>query len=135
MNTGQNLNFAVPMESVAGLAEAPPSKSFADGSQLQLPSVAVTKSAEPPTPNSPASSARPEAPDKSDLLTNSKDRDYILHHFRTMFVDAKSAQYFASDQLKAALGRNKDFAKLDIRILGFPLRTPPPEHDHRSALR
>ena len=34
-----------------------------------------------------------------------------------MYVDARRAQYFGSDQLIAALGRNKDFAKLNIRIV------------------
>jgi hypothetical protein len=61
--------------------------------------------------------ANPDEPDQSERLKNSKDRDFILHNFRTMYIDARDARYFGSDQLKAALGRNKGFEKLNIRIV------------------
>ncbi|HEY2114644.1 MAG TPA: hypothetical protein VGJ51_06120 [Candidatus Angelobacter sp.] len=61
--------------------------------------------------------ANPDASDPSVLLKNSKDHDYILRNFHTMYVDARDAQYFGSDQMKAALGNNKDFAKLNIHIV------------------
>ncbi len=68
----------------------------------------------------PQARANPDAPDQSELLRNSKDRDFILRNFRTMYVDAHNAQYFGSDQMKAALGRNKEFQKLNIRIVDDP---------------
>ena len=61
--------------------------------------------------------ANPDAADPSVLLKNSKDHDYILRNFHTMYVDARDAQYFGSDQMKAALGGNEDFAKLNIHIV------------------
>jgi hypothetical protein len=61
--------------------------------------------------------ANPDASDPSVLLKNSKDHDYILRNFQTMYVDARDAQYFGSDQMKAALGENEDFAKLNIHIV------------------
>ncbi|MGC2695771.1 MAG: hypothetical protein WA738_08265 [Candidatus Angelobacter sp.] len=64
--------------------------------------------------------ADPESADQSELLKNSKDRDFILRNFRTMYIDAHSAQYFKSDQMKAALGKNKEFQKLNIRIVDDP---------------
>jgi len=64
--------------------------------------------------------ADPEAPDQSELLKNSKDRDFILRNFRTMYVDARDAKYFGSRQLKAALGKNKDFWKLNVRMVDDP---------------
>jgi hypothetical protein len=64
--------------------------------------------------------ADPEAPDQSDLLKNSKDRDVILRNFRTMYVDARDAKYFGSRQLKAALGKNPDFWKLNVRMVDDP---------------
>jgi hypothetical protein len=67
-----------------------------------------------------ASHANPEAPDQSDLLKNSKDRDFILRNFRTMYVDARDAKYFGSRQMKAALGKNKDFWKLNVRMVDDP---------------
>ena len=64
--------------------------------------------------------ADPEAPDQSDLLKNSKDREFILRNFRTMYVDARDAKYFGSRQMKAALGKNKDFWKLNVRMVDDP---------------
>ena len=61
--------------------------------------------------------ANPDAADPSVLLKNSKDHDYILRNFHTMYVDARDAQYFGSDEMKAALGANEDFAKLNIHIV------------------
>ena len=61
--------------------------------------------------------ANPDASDQSVLLKNSKDHDYILRNFHTMYVDARDAQYFGGDQLKAALGKNEEFAKLNIHIV------------------
>jgi hypothetical protein len=68
----------------------------------------------------PKQLAQADAPDQSDLLKNSKDPDFILKNFRTMWVDAREAQYFGSDQMKAALGRNKEFRELNIRIVDDP---------------
>ncbi len=68
----------------------------------------------------PQELAHPDAPDQSDLLKNSKDPDFILKNFHTMWVDAREAQYFGSDQMKAALGRNKEFRELNIRIVDDP---------------
>jgi len=65
----------------------------------------------------PQSRANPDAPDQSELLKNSHDRDFILRNFHTMYVDAHGAQYFDSQQMKAALGKNKDFARLNINIV------------------
>jgi hypothetical protein len=61
--------------------------------------------------------ANPDASDPSVLLKNSKDHDFILRNFHTMYVDARDAQYFGSDQIKAALGKNEEFAKLNIHIV------------------
>jgi len=68
----------------------------------------------------PQAQANPDAPDQSELLKNSKDPDFILRNFRTMYVDAHGAQYFGSDQMKAALGKNKEFQKLRIHIVDDP---------------
>jgi hypothetical protein len=68
----------------------------------------------------PEEAANPDAADQSELLKNSKDPDFILRNFKTMWVDARQAQYFGSDQMKAALGVNKEFRKLNIRIVDDP---------------
>src|SRR5690348_12674769 len=37
-----------------------------------------------------------------------------------MYVDARDAQYFGADQMKAALGRNDGFHDLNIRMVDDP---------------
>ena len=61
------------------------------------------------------------ASEKSDrLVTSSKDPDFILRNFKTLLVDANGAKYFGSPQMKAALGRNKEFAALKVAIVDDP---------------
>ena len=57
------------------------------------------------------------APEKSELLATSKDPELILRNFKTMLVDASHATHFGTDQMKAALGKNKDFAALKVAIV------------------
>lgn len=64
--------------------------------------------------------ANPGAPDQSELLKNSKDREFILRNFRTMYVDAHDARYFSNALMKGALGKNPEFQKLNIRIVDDP---------------
>jgi hypothetical protein len=64
-----------------------------------------------------ASGPSPDGPERSEALKNSKDPDFILRNFRTMYVDARDAQYFGADLLKAELHRNDDFEKLNIHIV------------------
>lgn len=68
----------------------------------------------------PQAHANPDAPDQSELLKNAKDPDFILRNFRTMYVDAHDAQFFDSAQMKAALGKNKEFQNLRIHIVDDP---------------
>lgn len=64
-----------------------------------------------------AQRATPDASDQSELLQNSKDRDFILRNFKTMYVETRHIDFFGPDQMKAALHRNQDFEKLDIHIV------------------
>jgi len=60
------------------------------------------------------------APENSRRLATSKDPAFILHNFRTLLVNASDAQYFDSAQVKAELGRNKDFTALKIAVVDDP---------------
>jgi hypothetical protein len=121
LNTGQNMNFAVPLAGVLGLAQSPVTKTFATSSGLPDAAVISARATAPATSANPLNGgAVPEAPEKSDLLSASKDREFILRNFKTMYVNANRANYFGSDQLKAQLGRNRDFDKLNIRIVDDP---------------
>lgn len=57
------------------------------------------------------------APEKSDRLKESREPDFILRNFRTMFVNATAAQFFSSAQMKGALGSNQGFRALGISIV------------------
>jgi hypothetical protein len=132
LNGGESLNLAVPIENVIGLADTVPVKSFVSGSQL-VPGQASTLPAplppnvpvqppsapvQPPSaPVQPPTVAPLPAPDNS---ATSKDRDILFKNFKTMYVDASQAKYFGSDQMKAALAGNKEFATLNIRIVDDP---------------
>lgn len=151
LDSGKNLNFAVPLESVVGLADASPSRTFASASAAEPPveprSVSTNTVAPPgeqrpvyPNEAAPVAERRPvymndllvppaPAPPKADLqapdlakseLVKSKDPDFILRNFRTMCVDTAKAQFFGNDQMKAALGNNKDFASLHISLVDDP---------------
>jgi disulfide oxidoreductase YuzD len=64
-----------------------------------------------------AQRAMPDAPDQSEQLKNSKDRDFILHNFKTMYIETGDIKYFGRDQMTAALHSNPDFEKLNIHIV------------------
>lgn len=121
LNQGQNLNFAVPIESVMGLADGAVSKTYANGSALALP-----KAPAPPaiSPSQRAASelaqpATPGQPEKSDQLKESKDRDSILRNFKTMYINCEKT-IVGSEQVKSALFRNQDFAALNITVVSDP---------------
>ncbi len=122
---GQNLNFAVPVESVLGLTGAPVSLTFGSGAQLQLQK--ERPMVEPPVAGSSAGSTRPaqtkkeEEANSGDLgrseLLASKDKKFILSNFRTMYIDADKAEFFGAEQMKAALGRNAEFGKMNVLVV------------------
>lgn len=116
---GEGVNIAVPVDSVAGLTISAVSRRFSSGANL-VPPAGVRGGAPRLAPQvafqaTPATS--PGAPERSDALAISKDKDFVLRNFKTMFVDARNARYFDAAQLKAQFGRNKDFAKLGIAIM------------------
>lgn len=120
---GQNLNFAVPIENVLGLTDAPVAQTFGSGAALQLPAESTTVKAPKPVQPQPAEPAK-AAPPSEDLarseLLRSKDPDFILRNFRTMYVDTRKAQFFGNRQMQGALARNKDFAAMHFSMIDDP---------------
>jgi len=120
---GQNLNFAVPMENVLGLADEPVAKNFGSGQALKLPSENRPVQAEN-VGRSPSVGAPHAVTNSADLarskVLKSKDPDFILRNFRTLCVDTSKATYFGNNQMKAALTRNKGFAGLHITLVDDP---------------
>ncbi|MFZ1084136.1 MAG: S1C family serine protease [Terracidiphilus sp.] len=128
LDGGQSLNVAVPIENVLGLADTPPVKSFASGSQLLPPHpgaspAPVQPNLLPPTPAAPSEAVQPAplpAPKPHEEPAASKDREYLLRHFSTMYIDARDAKFFGADRLKADLATNKDFAALHVSVVDDP---------------
>lgn len=118
---GQNLNFAVPIENVLGLVDAPVAQTYASGSALQLPaakdrgSSSVASAPQPPTPPRKAD-VQSEELIRSEIL-KSRDPDFILRNFRTLYVDTRKAMWFGDTQMKAALGNNKEFTAMRIAVV------------------
>jgi hypothetical protein len=67
--------------------------------------------------NAPTPAAAPVVAEKSDSLADAKEPDAVLRGFKTLLVDASRAQFFGSDQMKAALGKHKGFETLRITIV------------------
>lgn len=71
----------------------------------------------PATPAASASASSREPPALSSGLATSKDREELLRTFKTMVIDASQAKFFGPDQVTAGLGRNKDFARMNITVV------------------
>lgn len=121
---GQNLNFAVPIENVLGLVDAPVAQTYASGSALQLPAAKDRGSSSVASaPQLPTPTAKPEIQSeeliRSEIL-KSRDPDFILRNFRTLYVDTRKATWFGDTQMKAALGKNKEFTAMRIAVVDDP---------------
>jgi hypothetical protein len=103
---------------VAPIPAPPAPVSPAPVSPAPAPPTPVPAASTPAAPTAPATAPQPaqKPADLSIALSTSKDRDFILRHFTTMYVDAH-ADYFGSNQIKAALAQNKDFAGLNIVLV------------------
>ena len=106
-----NFNFDLSPAGLIGLKKAGVEDRIIEAMQAKVRTRNVGATTDPGTR---------AAPEKSELLAASKDRDVILQTFKTMFVDASRARYFKSDQMKASLGQNKEFASLKIAIVDDP---------------
>jgi hypothetical protein len=107
---------------VIGLTRSTVTLAFGSGADLQLPATTTRDAPIQPTAverPEPVTISPPAAPDdlsRSESLT-AKDKDHILRHFRTMYVDAEKATWFDSEQMRSALGRNEAFAALRIDLV------------------
>lgn len=118
---GQNLNFAVPIESVLGLSRAQQAKAYASGSDLKLP--------EKPKPAAAASAATPPQESKPEVTpapTNqavSEDPLDIARNARTIYIRAKPGgawSGFPAEPLEKKLLENKEFLSMGLVIVNHP---------------
>ncbi len=105
---GSNANFDVSPTGLVGLKEAGVGDEIIQAMQTRMATKA-RQSVPDPLPGS--------APEKSEPLATAKDAGAVLRTFKTLFVDASGASFFGSQQMKAALGKNKEFAPLRVVIV------------------
>lgn len=53
-------------------------------------------------------------------LTESRDPDFILRNFRTLYVDGQRAEWFGSQEIKSALDNNSEFHGMSMTIVDDP---------------
>lgn len=68
----------------------------------------------------PAQIAHPDDQDQSELLKNSKDPDFILRNFKTMYIQLEDIDIFGPSLIAAELGKNPEFRKMNIHIVEDP---------------
>lgn len=127
---GQNLNFAVPLESVIGLAHKSGGTAFASGAALQHTARQETA---PPLPltHPPARTAevfpaekpeiqpvRPDAPELSTPL-QSRDPTQLLRTFRTIYIISRTV-WLKLDLMQQALQRRPEPAAWGMAIVADP---------------
>ncbi len=109
LSGGQNLNFAVPIDSVAGLADAAGGKSFESGAMLRLPGdrVAASSGASPRAPAvQPPVPSDPGLPPVEQLQV------------RTLTVLSKTI-YIRRERLQDELRKTAMFQRLGVRFADY----------------
>ncbi len=105
---GQNINFAVPMDSVAGLASASGGTPFASGARLQLLGAKVTSAATPPS-IPPADAATPPG------LTLPRPEQRQIH---SISVHSKTV-YLRRERLQDDIQKTAMFPQLGLRFADY----------------
>ena len=106
-----NATFDVSPSALIALKEAGVADDIIQAMQTRMRALA---------PRLTTDSTTRSAPEKSQLLSNSKEPEFVLRNFKTLLVDASRAVYFGSAQMKAALGKNTGFAALKMTIVDDP---------------
>jgi S1-C subfamily serine protease len=106
---GQNLNFAVPVESVVGLADVPATTTFRSGTRLRLPTPA------PVLAHPAKAGVDTEGPEKSEVVA-SRDPKVMLRNFRTLYVKSKTV-WLKDEVMKNALRQQPQFKDLGVVLV------------------
>ena len=112
--TGQNLNFAVPIESVLGLANRSGGNLLASGADLQLPGQQAPETAGP-SGSVPPPPAELSDRERSEAVA-SRDPMKILRSFRTIYVDSHTI-WMESEMLEHALQERPEFSQWGLTVV------------------
>ncbi len=123
---GQNVNFAVPVDAVLGLAGLPGGTAFASGASLKLPNLpAAPQPANKPEPTPEVVAAAPAQPPADRLQApdtvnsqplESRDPQTILRNFRTVYIDSKT-MWLKANVMKSAIYKKKEFMGWGITVV------------------
>jgi len=127
--TGQNVNFAVPLEAVWGLAQLSPGTPFGKGTDLRAPIPEPTATPEPkPLPprgpevfggNAPmVQPLNPSGPELSRAI-ESRDPIQLLRSFRTLYIVSKTV-WLKQDLMQEALIKQPSLASWGVAIVSDP---------------
>ncbi len=127
---GQNLNFAVPLESVLGLAQGSGGTPFAEGTGLRSPTPEPITPAPEPKPMRPrgpevfggnAPVVQPLNPSGSELSRPIESRDpmQLLRTFRTIYIVSKTV-WLKQDLMQDALMREPALAAWGVAVVSDP---------------
>lgn len=127
---GQNLNFAVPLESVLGLAQVSGGTPFANGTDLRPPTPEPMTPAPEPIPMRPrgpevfggnAPAVQPVNPSGSELSRPIESRDpmQLLRTFRTIYIVSKTV-WLKQDLMQQALNKEPALTAWGVAIVSDP---------------
>jgi hypothetical protein len=132
LSGGQNLNFAVPLESVLGLAQMSGGTAFAPSAGPRPPAQEVTSPLPEPAPPPRrgievfrVAESEPEVPpinpggSELSRAIDSHDPVQILRHFRTMFIISRTV-WLKVDLMQEAMQREPAFAAWGLAIVSDP---------------
>jgi hypothetical protein len=114
--------FAVPVDSVQGLGDGTPVKTFASGASLELPAVQAER---PVTRDVPAKSSEATPVSRATATVSEpkaaeasvkEDRRSLLHNLKTIYVDATGSKGLGSNEMKQALRDNSSLLALGIEV-------------------
>jgi len=108
LSAGQNVNFAVPVESIAGLANASAGTPYALGNRLDLP--------QPGMPAASASRSAPAAPPAPPAAPSLPRPEQL--QLRTMNVQSKTI-YLRRERLQDDLRKTALFQQLGVRFADY----------------
>ena len=109
LSVGQNVNFAVPLDSIAGLANASGGTTFSSGSRLQMPNATVAAAATPPA----RSAGVPSTPSPDLNLPPAEQRQ-----IQTLSVVSKTI-YIRRERLQDDLRKAGLFGQLGVRFADY----------------
>ena len=130
LTPGQNLNFAVPLESVLGLAQLSGGTPFAKGTELRAPtpeSTAPTREPKPLPPRGPevfggnAPVVQPVNPSGPELSRPIESRDpmQLLRSFRTIYIVSKTV-WLKQDLMQQALMKDPALQAWGVAVVSDP---------------